>query len=57
MIDTPIWFMVVFGVWFIIVLIILRFTPNDKIRAMGDFFKKVLALIPFSDIIDKLRAK
>ena len=37
---------------FIITLLILRSTPNDKIREMGNFFKKLL--VPLKDIIDSL---
>lgn len=44
-----------FYIWFVTVLLILRFTPNNKIREMGNFFKKVSSLIPFSKIIDKFR--
>jgi len=29
-------------VWFIVTLLVLRWTPNDKIREIGNFFKKIL---------------
>jgi hypothetical protein len=39
----------------IIILIILRFTPNNKIGLMANFFHKVLPKIPFSEIIKALK--
>jgi len=33
---------IVFVVWFIVTLLILRFTPIEKIKEIGDFFKKIL---------------
>jgi len=47
--------MLTFYIWFTVVLLILRWTPNDKIRAMGDFFKKVIPTIPFTKIIDRFK--
>lgn len=37
--------------WFIIVMIILRFTPNNKIKVMGDFFAKILPRLPITTIL------
>jgi hypothetical protein len=42
-------------VWFIVSLLILRFTPNDKISAMGNFFKKILSVLPISKIIESFK--
>jgi hypothetical protein len=39
-------------VWFIVSLLILRFTPIDKIIAIGNFFKKILSVLPISKIIE-----
>lgn len=36
-----------FLIWSIMVIIILRFTPNDKIEAIGNFFEKVLPGAPW----------
>lgn len=36
-------------------MLVLRFTPNERIKAMGDFYKKILPRIPFTDIIKLLR--
>ena len=38
---------------FIVTLLILRSTPNDKIREMGNFFRKLL--VPLKDIVDSFR--
>jgi len=39
-----------FLIWSLVLVVFLRFTPNDKIRLIGDFFKKVMPTIPFSKI-------
>lgn len=39
-------------VWFIVTLLILRFTPNDKIKEIGNFYKKVLSILPLSKIFE-----
>jgi len=38
-------------IWFLVVMVILRFTPEQKIKAMADFFNKVLPKFPISDIV------
>ena len=42
-------------IWFIATLLILRFTPNDKISVMGNFFKKILSVLPISKIIESFK--
>lgn len=39
-----------FLIWSLVLVVFLRFTPNDKIKLIGDFFKKVLPTIPFTKI-------
>lgn len=39
-----------FLIWSLVLVVFLRFTPNDKIKLIGDFFKKVLPSIPFTKI-------
>lgn len=44
-------------IFMIIAMIILRFTPNDKINVMGNFFKKVMPTIPLSKIVEAFKKK
>lgn len=39
-----------FWIWSLVLVVLLRFTPNDKIKLIGDFFRKVLPSIPFTKI-------
>lgn len=39
-----------FLIWSLVLVVFLRFTPNDKIKLIGDFFKKVIPTIPFTKI-------
>ena len=39
-------------VWFILTLLVLRWTPNNKIREIGNFFKQILSVIPLSKFFD-----
>ena len=41
--------------WFIGTLLILRFTPIEKIKVIGTFFKKILSVLPISRIIENFR--
>lgn len=43
--------------WFIIVMLILRKTDNDKIKEMGNFYGKVLPKIPLTKIAEMFRKK
>ena len=45
----------IIGVWFIVSLLILRFTPNDKITVIGNFYKKILSVLPLSKIIENFK--
>lgn len=49
--------MEIVGSVFILAMLILRFTPNEKIKVMGDFFKKVLPRLPLSEMIKSLKGK
>jgi hypothetical protein len=46
-----------FFIWFVVVMLILWFCPNDKIRLMGEFFGKVLPKIPFTGLAKLLKNK
>lgn len=48
--DTVLYFLI----WSLVLVVILRFTPNDKIKLIGDFFKKVIPTIPFTKIFGVL---
>ncbi len=37
-----------FLIWSLVLVVFLRFTPNDKIILIGDFFKKIMPSIPFT---------
>jgi hypothetical protein len=39
----------------LIAMVLMMFIPNDKIKEMADFFKKVLSLIPLADIVKSFR--
>ena len=36
-------------------MLVLRFTPNERIKAMGDFYKKILPRLPLTDIFRQFR--
>jgi len=36
-------------------MLVLRFTPNERIKAMGDFYKKILPRLPLIDIFKLFR--
>jgi len=42
-----------FLIWSVVLLVFLRFTPNDKIVLIGDFFKKIITplAVPISLVI------
>lgn len=44
-------------IWMIIMTLIFIFLRTEKIKAIGDFFAKILPKIPLSDIIRALRGK
>jgi len=43
-----------FFIWSLILVVFLRFTPDNKINLIGDFFKKVIPTIPFSKIFSAI---
>jgi len=38
--------------WVLLIMLLLRFTPVNKINAMGNFFNKLLPKVPFTDFKD-----
>lgn len=46
-------YLIVLGAFFIASLLILRMTPNDKIKEMAKFYKKILPSIPFTKLFGK----
>lgn len=46
-----------FLTFIIIVILILRKTDNDKIKEIGNFFKKVLPTIPITKIVELFKKK
>lgn len=42
--------------WFLSTMLLLRFTPNDKIKAMSGFYKVILPRLPKKDILKILRS-
>lgn len=49
---VKLYFVIVIVVWFIITLLILRYTPIEKIKEIGNFFKKILSVVSLSKFID-----
>lgn len=39
-----------FLIWSLVLVVFLRYTPDNKIKLIGDFFKKVMPTIPFTKI-------
>lgn len=37
--------------WMLIALLVLRFTPEQRTAAIGDFFKKVIPTLPITGIL------
>lgn len=46
-----------FYLWSFAVIIVLAIIPSAKIKAIGDFFKKVIPTIPFTGMISAARGK
>jgi len=44
-----------FLIWTIVVIIVLAFIPNVKIKEIANFFKAVLPRLPITDIIKMFR--
>ena len=38
-------------VWMVLMTIIFIFIPNEKIKTIGDFFKKVIPTLPITNIV------
>lgn len=55
--KTQLFYIIIILIWFIIVLLILKKTDDEKIKLIGDFFRKIMPRIPVAQIIEYLRSK
>ena len=44
-----------FFIWIVVVIIVLAFIPNVKIKEIANFFKIVIPRLPITDIIKMFR--